>query len=173
MDAFDEFEWIATFFGNGVNLKVPDIQRITNFTFLWNMFETHACGQNASFTAIGNAVDRLASFDIKEFEPHLKYFKERYFDDKGGATRYFSGLNWRTTAGDQAAKAKTTEVLTLQNTDPKEILKGLLYIMYRFRNNLFHGGKQIQSIDTQIPNFKVANSLLAKTMTLMKSQGVF
>ena len=59
-------------------------------------------------------------------------------------------------------------VLTKIETEPKEILKALLYILYRFRNNLFHGEKEVVRLNGQIENFKVANDLLAKVLEIMK-----
>jgi hypothetical protein len=100
----------------------------------------------------------------------LTYFKERYFKDDGTPKEIFEGLKFRIGQSDQAAKQKVTETLTDKIDDPAENLKSLLFILYRFRNNLFHGEKEVIRLNGQINNFTVANDLLAKVLTIMKRQ---
>jgi hypothetical protein len=40
------------------------------------------------------------------------------------------------------------------------VILAISIIIYRYRNNLFHGIKDIPKIDAQIENFKNANSFL-------------
>jgi hypothetical protein len=167
----DELEWIGQFYGNGLDLKVSGIERITNFTFLWNIFETFACDTWADYSKISTAVDKMKPFADATLSPFVDYFSKRYFKNNV-ATHYFEGLKFRPNGGDVPAKEKITQVLTLKETDPVETLKALLYILYRYRNNLFHGGKQMNSIVGQIDNFVVANNLLIEVLQQMKAQGL-
>jgi len=171
MKAIDELEWISKFYGNGLDLKVKGIERITNFTFLWNMFEAFACGTWADYEKINTAVDKMDASDPIDVKPYVNYFRDRYFD-KHGSTPLFNGLKFRPTGGDANAKAKVTDALTLKETNGVEVLKALLYILYRFRNNLFHGGKNVANIVSQIDNFIVANNLLIEILDKMKGQGL-
>ena len=170
IEEFDELGWIMEFFGNGVNLE-PGIDRVRNFSLIWNLFETFACNKNANLNSINDAVDRIDSREritqnlTKE---HLEYFSERYFNVDGSQKEIFNGLHFRDGGRDQAAKEHVKRVLTKIETEPKEILKALLYILYRFRNNLFHGEKEVVRLNGQIENFKVANDLLAKVLEIMK-----
>lgn len=171
--AFDELEWIKNFFNNGVDLNNEGIDRVRNFSLLWNLFETFACNRRADINSISNAVDTInqrEQITTDLIADHLTYFKERYFNDDGTPKEIFEGLKFRPGQTDQAAKQKVTETLTNKIDNPVENLKSLLFILYRFRNNLFHGEKEVVRLNGQIDNFTVANDLLAKVLTIMKRQ---
>ncbi|MFA9187573.1 hypothetical protein [Flavobacterium magnesitis] len=139
MEDFNELEWINQFFDNAVDLQQNEgLERIKNFALFWNMFENFACGNFAN-------VAKIESFVVK--------------------------LNNRTAITNEfviRAKGKVVAVLSRQVATPREILEALLLILLRFRNNLFHGNKQIVNLNTQVSNFTHANRLLADVLTLMK-----
>ena len=58
-------------------------------------------------------------------------------------------------------KELVQEVLESDNPSKQNIIKALLIIVYRLRNNLFHGKKRLETLNTQIDNFKITNKLLA------------
>lgn len=170
---FDELKWMMDFFGNGVDLKTEGIDRVRNFSLLWNLFETYACNKRADINSISNAVDNI---NAKEPIPselitdHISYFSNRYFNEDGTPKAIFAGLKFRQGQTDQAAKQQVTLTLTGNQNNPVENLKSLLYILYRFRNNLFHGGKEVIRLNGQIDNFIIANDLLTNVLTIMKRQ---
>ena len=171
--AFDELEWIKNFFDNGVDLNNEGIDRVRNFSLLWNLFETFACNRRADINSISNAVDTInerEQITTELIAEHLEYFKERYFNEDGSPKQIFEGLKFRPGQTDPAAKQKVTETLTGQIDNPAENLKSLLFILYRFRNNLFHGEKEVIRLNGQINNFTVANDLLTKVLSIMKRQ---
>lgn len=171
--AFDELEWIKNFFDNGVDLNNEGIDRVRNFSLLWNLFETFACNRHADINSISSAVDTInerEQITIELIAEHLAYFKERYFNEDGSQKEIFDGLKFRPGEIDQMAKQKVTETLTGQIDNPSENLKSLLFILYRFRNNLFHGEKEVVRLNGQIDNFTVANDLLTKVLSIMKRQ---
>ena len=171
--AFDELEWIKNFFDNGVDLNNEGIDRVRNFSLMWNLFETFACNRRADINSISNAVDTInqrEQISTELIAEHLTYFKDRYFKDDGTPKEIFEGLKFRQGQSDQAAKQKVTETLTDKIDNPVKNLKSLLFILYRFRNNLFHGEKEVVRLNGQIDNFTVANDLLAKVLTIMKRQ---
>lgn len=173
IQAFDELDWIKNFFENGVELNNEGIDRVRNFSLLWNLFETYACSKRADINSISDAVDR-----INQREPittdlivdHLEYFKERYFNEDGTPKIIFEGLKFRLGQLDQVAKQKVFQTFTENIDNPAENLKSLLFILYRFRNNLFHGEKEVVRLNEQIDNFTVANDLLARILTIMKKK---
>lgn len=171
MEPFDELQWTMEFFDNSVDLNIDGIDRVRNFVFMWNIFETFACNKYANIPAIEQAVEQIDSKQpilAVTFEPYVIYFSTRYFNPNGYTTYSIEGLNFRAGATDQAAKAKVEAVLNRQETTPKEILKALLFILYRFRNNLFHGNKQVVTLDGQITNFIAANGILKDVLITMK-----
>ena len=51
-------------------------------------------------------------------------------------------------------------VLNGNEISPEKVLLAILMIVYRYRNNLFHGEKSIRDLPNQIDNFRNANQLL-------------
>ncbi len=52
------------------------------------------------------------------------------------------------------------KVLLGKEEDQTAIIKALILIIYRYRNNLFHGEKEIASLPNQQENFDYANNFL-------------
>ena len=48
-----------------------------------------------------------------------------------------------------------------------DIVFALLIIIFRLRNNLFHGEKWVYKLDDQVDNFRNANQVLAKFLDLI------
>jgi hypothetical protein len=171
MEDFNELEWINQFFDNAVDIQNEGIERVRNFVLLWNMFETFACNKNATVRTIQTAVENInATITISNemLSPFVDYFANRYFNDDGTSKEIFEGLKFR--GGDDIqAKEDVRLILTRQVIESKEVLKGLLFILFRFRNNLFHGEKQVVLLNTQISNFTYANRLLANVLDNMKT----
>ena len=168
---FDELKWIMDFFDNAVDLSDEGIDRVRNFAFLWNIFEASACDKRANLNSIKDAVETLNNSEqlkSTDFEPFVDYFSNRYFNSNGDTTYSIDGLEFSNSTNDQVAKDKVESVLRRDEIRPKEIVKGLLYILYRFRNNLFHGNKQVVNLNTQIDNFIAANHILSIFLSIMK-----
>ena len=169
MEDFNELEWINQFFDNAVDLQQNEgLERIKNFALFWNMFEKFACNNFANVPSIEEFVIRLSErteITIDFVNPYIEYFIDRYTQNE---TINIEGLQFRNNPADVRAKGKVVEVLFRNVVTPKEILEALLLILLRFRNNLFHGNKQIIYLDTQVTNFTLANKLLAQVLTLMK-----
>lgn len=169
MEDFNELEWINDFFDNTIDLQQNDgLERIKNFALFWNMFEKFACANFANVAKIESFVVRLnnRSAITSEFvNPYLEYFIDRYTQN---GTINIEGLQFRPNQSDIRARGKVMSVLARQVETPREILEALLLILLRFRNNLFHGNKQIVNLNTQVTNFTHANRLLSDVLTLMK-----
>lgn len=170
MEDFNELEWINQFFDNGIDLQQNEgLDRIRNFALFWNMFENFACANFANVTKIENFVEKLngrTAITLELVNPYLEYFIDRYTIPNNQIN--IDGLQFRTNQSDIRAKGKIEAVLSRQVETPKEILEALLLILLRFRNNLFHGNKQIVNLEGQITNFTIANKLLAEVLTLMR-----
>lgn len=94
-------------------------------------------------------------FEIEDFAEPLEYFKNRYVSN-GITNGRFVRLNFRANE-----RRKIVEgVLLEQNNSTQDIVLALSIIVYRYRNNLFHGLKKIRHIDKQRENFENANLVL-------------
>jgi hypothetical protein len=144
--------WINHRFG--INLDENDLVSIKDFSLIWNIFENSVCNNHYSVQQVGQTIaSRL--FNIADFQPQLDYFKNRYVANGATNTR-FDNLHFR--ANDR--KESVRQVLLEQVNTVPEIILALMIIVGRFRNNLFHGIKDIQVIDQQKTNFDNANAFL-------------
>lgn len=154
----NELEWIGSFLSFERKLTGDDIESVRNFSLLWNLFEGLVCNKNASAIALENAVLDLQKRDklkIDDYDKFLQYFANRYIEN-GETNHRFDSLNLR--HGDKPELVEA--VLKGNETVPEKVLLGILIIVYRYRNNLFHGEKSIYDLPNQIDNFRNANQLL-------------
>ncbi|MDM1514649.1 hypothetical protein, partial [Myroides odoratimimus] len=103
--------------------------------------------------------------DIYCFLPYLEYFKNRYVNQEDNTiNERFSFLHFRK----KDREDFVTEVLLnnenilnyIETNTQYKVVLAISIIVYRFRNNLFHGVKNIQHIDQQEENFVTANDFL-------------
>jgi uncharacterized membrane protein YecN with MAPEG domain len=59
-------------------------------------------------------------------------------------------------------------VLKGNETSSEKVLLAILIIVFRYRNNLFHGEKSIYKLQNQIDNFRNANQFLMLFMEKWK-----
>jgi hypothetical protein len=154
----NELEWICNFLSIERKFTGDEIDSVRNFSLLWNLFERLVCHRNASVAALENAVSNLQGQDklrIDDYNKFLKYFANRYIEN-GKTNRRFRMLNFQ-----RRNKRELVEAVLMGNeTAPEKILLAILIIVYRYRNNLFHGEKAIRDLPNQIDNFRNANQLL-------------
>ncbi|RCH53628.1 hypothetical protein DJ568_16460 [Mucilaginibacter hurinus] len=164
MNIESEKEWITEFIRTNLNDDITD--RIKHFALLWNLFETFACNKFATVASIIQAVDHLNAIQQIDLntDRYLDYFSARYIDINGVETTHFQSLNFRK----PDKKQLVLNVLLRKETEPKEILKAVLIIVYRYRNNLFHGEKNVAALNAQAANFEHANSILIDFLTILK-----
>jgi len=124
---------------------------VAGFSIIWSVFEAAALSGNGSVRSISQFIDKKRELliDFVPFQPSLDYFQDRYVAK--GATNYrFEGLNFR--GNDNRALVEA--VLLGENDDPSEKVKALLIIVFRLRNNLFHGLKWAYEMRDQQANFE-------------------
>lgn len=148
------------------DLGPPELQAVEDFSLLWSVFENQVCDTNASpstLVAIPKALARRGTLDMAPFREALIYFQNRYCQE-GRVTQHFEGL--RLPAGRAKDAALVTDlVLGTANLDREDVLAGMLLIVYRYRNNLFHGDKWYYGMVDQRENFKHACDVLMAVMT--------
>lgn len=140
------------------NLSAQEKLAIMHFSFLWSFFEAKALNANASSRSICQLAGGWAAhnrLDPVKFSKSLAYFKNRYFNG-GEPTPHFQGLKLRPFDYPDRVEA----VLSGGNTDDADCVAALLIVVYRLRNNLFHGMKWDYGIRDQLDNFKHANDAI-------------
>ena len=134
------------------------------FSLLWTYFEATHVQANASgrsIVALAKKMDASGSIDADRLLPLMAYFCARYVH-AGEFTHHFDGLHLRN--GDNPELV--ANVLLGKANSPYELLVCALTIVYRYRNNLFHGLKWAYGIRDQRKNFEVASALLIAVMEM-------
>lgn len=155
-------EWLNERHAGFQEINEEDRQEILYFVFLWSLFEARALNRRGSESAIRRFVQNCHERNLvaeMPLEEELTYFQNRYCPE-GQFTYRFEYLNF--SRGE--AMNLVEKVLRGEETDYQEVATALLLIVYRFRNNLFHGEKWLYGIQGQFDNFVQANRILIKSM---------
>lgn len=147
-------------------LPEPDRRAIFDFAFLWSLFEAQVMGNFARADRIRERVDQWAAagtLQADHYDGELAYFRDRYFAE-GALTYHFPHLGLRPSDHPQLVES----VITGANNDPRDRMLAVLMIVWRFRNNLFHGAKWSYQLRDQRENFTHANAIL---MRLLEQHG--
>lgn len=143
---------------------LPDRDRhaIFDFAFLWSLFEAQIMEKSARADRIREKVDVWATegtLDGSLYEEEIAYFRNRYFAN-GALTDHFPFLNLR--PADHLSIVQS--VIEGANDCPRDRILCLLMIVWRLRNNLFHGEKWAYQLRGQLDNFTQANNVLMKVL---------
>jgi hypothetical protein len=155
-------EWLRAK-SSGFNLlSDEELGAISDFSLLWSLFESRLLGTEGSARAILGILDGwrdAGNLNASSFDPELAYFRQRYFVD-GAFTDHFDGLHLR--RNDEVPLVRA--VIDGSDNDPRNRLAAMLIIVFRYRNNLFHGVKWHYKLAGQLGNFSTANALLMKVL---------
>lgn len=156
MTQLEDIERIAP----GVAGLTPDeLEALQRFTLLWTLFEAQVLDNRASAGKIVEKVAQLAQLEGELFQKQLTYFSDRYIDN--GRTNFrFDKLHLRRNDNPELVQA----VLLGENVYIYDQLVACLIIVYRFRNNFFHGLKWAYGLKEQLDNFTQSTILLKKCL---------
>lgn len=148
---------------HGLNyLSNEEVSAISDFSLLWSLFEARILNTRGSAASICGVVDawqRAETLDAPSLDPELAYFRRRYFGN-GAFTDHFDHLHLR--GNDQEPLVRA--VIDGSNNDPRDRIAAVLIIIFRYRNNLFHGVKWQYDLADQLGNFTAANAVLMKVL---------
>lgn len=144
------------------DLPDGDRRAIFDFAFLWSLFEAEIMEANARVDRITEKVKSWAAADMLGgdlYEAELAYFRDRYFAN-GEITYHYPFLDLRKADHPDLVEA----VIRGANNNPRDRMLALLMIVWRLRNNLFHGAKWAYQIKGQRENFTQANAVLMRVL---------
>lgn len=146
------------------DLQQQEQDAVMQFSLLWSLFEAQALESSASSNLILKKCQKWSQREVLELgtlQCFLDYFKERYIE-QGKLNDHFKHLYLRRNDKPELVR----NVLMGIETDLGNILAVLLIIVYRYRNNFFHGIKWAYNFRDQLGNFTNANRLLAMVIKL-------
>ncbi len=134
------------------NIDSEEFVEVRNFMMLWNLFEARLF--DCDFGGNKSNIDNIhLSSDI--ISVTLQYLQKRY-TTKGATNSLFTGLHLRSNDNPTLVQ----KVLLGETDNSCDIVKAIVLIIYRYRNNLYHGNKEIASLPMQKDNFIYANRFL-------------
>lgn len=157
-----------------LNINAPGYDRLSNeekdaimhFSLLWSLFEAQVLNTSASANSIQekiNSWNERGLINSESFESFKDYFINRYVDN-GELNARFPHLHLRTRDKPDLVQA----VLKGENDNINDVVTALLIIVFRYRNNFFHGIKWAYNFHDQLDNFNTANNLLMKVVETNK-----
>jgi hypothetical protein len=155
-------DWLQAKVPGFNHLSQDERDAITDFSLLWSLFESRVLNTHGTAQAIREVADQWRgrrAFDTNIVDNELAYFRQRYYAD-GQFTEAFDHLHLRRSDRKDSVRA----VLDGRENDPFICLAAALIIVFRYRNNLFHGIKWQYDLRNQLPNFTAANSILMKVL---------
>ena len=160
----DTIDWLEEYAPGFHALSDDERQAITEFSFLWSLFEAKALNEHGSADAIVESAKQWArsgQLTPDMFRQELAYFRDRYVVD-GAFNYHFEHLHLR----QNDAPSLVQKVLNGEDVEPEVVAAANLIIVYWFRNNLFHGVKWSYELQGQRDNFMHANTVLIRAIEL-------
>ena len=139
------------------------------FMFIWPVFEKEVFDRDVKLGKIESKTsDYLVYLDISELEDISKRFYRRYFN----CSYYYTNL----INPDEKKYNKIIDGILRKgynDIEPHEKLYFLFFVAYRYRNNIFHGNKDILNWDNNEEQIRDCITFMIKiieTNTLIKKQ---
>lgn len=149
-------KWISNYL-NVSSIDTPEYEELKNFAILWNLFENVIFGTSYKSKDITQKLS-LLQIDQTIVDQTYSYMKKRYTANGCLNKTLYDSLKLRPKA-DMPQLVKNV-LLTKSNVTQDEIIIAITIIIYRYRCNLFHGSKPMQSISSQKDNLICANDFL-------------
>src|SRR5690348_54386 len=143
-------------------LPARDRRAIQDFVLVWTLFEARVMDGFARADRICARVEEWHQAGVlgeELYDAELAYFRRRYFA-RGEFTDHFHSLHLR-----PADQPGTVEgVISGANNGARDRVLTVLLIIWRFRNNLFHGAKWSYRLRGQRSNFTHACHVLMRVL---------
>jgi hypothetical protein len=171
------FVWLKNFLPeSGRALVFYDLELISAFLVLWGLFEgKHFRSEYltpVSLTRFGRNVAGVESDG--EVESLFKHFHERYCLDENGA-RKFDRLKLSTsTRADKQIEGKSQrqfiqDIISRLDANKSDKVCCLFNIILRYRNNIFHGIKEVYKVNCYQKEIDLINVFMTSNLEKLKS----
>ena len=166
-------EWLSSVFPSG-KFDLKELSPIFGFSLLWNLFERVQCNKlGRKFEAKDLVQIGLNDFDKvseKILDNAFSHFVGRYVIDKVKGNERLGKLGLQKYGNSVKPFNQTAEdfiklALNSEQKENKKKMTALLLIIYRFRNNLFHGAKDTVMLNKFAVEFTVINIFLREYLS--------
>lgn len=142
-------------------ISVDSLKTVNDFTLLWMIYEGRLYDSNYKslrmIELVESGVVRLTNLD-----EYWTYFTERYTTSPTVLNTTFDQLAF----SEQSKNDKNRLLTILTNQTPTDVERtiAILLIVARLRNNLFHGIKQLASLNLQRENLEMATKAIGDVL---------
>ena len=142
----------------GLTVKNNVVTEIGKFAILWNRFEHRFCNNHCNLSKIIENGKSIIIDEIKlnNFREAVKKRMELFGVDSTTYVFHELHLDKKYMSPEDCRRYMEQFI---DNTKPDNIT-GCLLIIYRIRNNMMHGLKDINELDGQLDLFQAANGVL-------------
>lgn len=161
---FNARDWLAA--APRTRLDADTFAAVSDFAIIWSIFENLLCNNAANVRVLDALAKRLGPTPQAIWQG-LDYWRNRYWSSENGFNGNFESLNFRDSERD--AKERVKRVLSEEDTGDSDRNAAALLIVWRLRNNLFHGLKALSDLDDQIGNFDFACEVMAAYLQQLHS----
>jgi hypothetical protein len=159
---FDTKDWLSRHAREAIDITDATWYVVGGLTLLWNLFEQRHCDKKCTVAKLKGLAEKIAPTALEgELSGAWDFWRTRYVEN-GATNNRFEGLHIQT-----KAHRDVVEPVLCGNATPQAQLGAMLVIVYRLRNNLFHGEKELPTLNEQRENLDYACRVLAATMELL------
>ncbi|MGT2441023.1 hypothetical protein ACU4GH_40385 (plasmid) [Bradyrhizobium betae] len=155
-------EWLKAKAPGFNELSEDEQNAIADFSLLWSLFESRILDANGNVKNICDKVQAwhdALTLDADIFDPELVYLRQRYYANNA-FTYHFDNLHFRKPDREDLVRS----VIDGTDNGARSRMAAVLIIVFRYRNNLFHGVKWQYKLEDQLGNFTTANTILTKVL---------
>lgn len=164
--------WLKENF-EGVNLNESNLQPLMGFLLLWGMFEGRNFNSDDKSPFVLRLVEKIKNnplnASIEIVAPLFDYFHKRYVINEKGQEK-LAKLNLaggpKNLFGSMSAKEFVEATIANPDAELQQKLNCIFLIIYRFRNNLFHGRKNTANLNIYAVPFTKINVFMRNYLLL-------
>lgn len=154
--------------------------QIANFAILWNCFEKY-CDQKGLYVYINT--NKILNYDDIIYRMQLSYNDDKFIDllsnefkeylkTKNCEYRVDKVCNYFSMSFGQYNKIKNCILLNDDSNFRRDDLKVFMNVIKKVRNNMYHGSKDVRTLDSQIKLFELCNKMLVFILYKLKCEDV-
>jgi hypothetical protein len=160
----ETLDWFVQKAPGFASLPPETKMQILDFSMLWSFFEGTELDAHCNIGKLREYIEKLkrerksAKIEVANY---LEYLKSRYYID-GKFTQYYRDL-YLSRSGNPS---EVPEAIRDQAATKETQIIGCLIVVFRLRNNLFHGEKWAYQLEGDGDNFIHANQFLRNVMSV-------
>jgi hypothetical protein len=156
---FEARNWLSDHINAAKGITDSTWQIVDGFALLWFLFEERKCGTDANKKVFEGLAQQFGKARLTEpMNSAFAFWVNRYCES-GKTNALFDEL-----FPEPSGKGETARILLDPRSTADRRFFALLMIVYRLRNNLFHGSKAIGNLNAQVENLDMGSRTLAAVM---------